>query len=67
MYEIEKGVPIAKTRAPKYPLREMQVGDSFVVATERERKSAISLAYISKIPVRSHKQQDGTIRIWRAA
>lgn len=71
-YKIEKNVPMPSqlhTKSPKYPFRDMAIGDSFVVPVG-EVKNARSCAYQfcmrnrpKKIVIR--KQEDGSYRCWR--
>jgi len=63
--KIEKGVPIPTRRSnSRYPWREMQIGDSFVVASSAQAvHSSASYAHI-KITTRA---VDGGIRVWRVA
>lgn len=34
MFKIEKGIPVPDSRKRKYPLKEMEIGDSFFVSFE---------------------------------
>ena len=68
MYEIEKGVPLqASVRPTKFPFKQMEVGDSFVVESQSARISVIQRAKVLGYFVTSRKQLDGTYRIWRVA
>jgi len=41
MFELEKGVPVPKgRRGAKYPIPEMEVGDSFFIPTKDRAESA---------------------------
>lgn len=67
-YKIEKGVPMSNRR--KYPLLEMEIGDSFHIPgikTTKYPSGAIGYARI-KLGYKfvSRKERDG-IRIWRIA
>lgn len=75
MYKIEKNVPIPKrSKQKKYPLMDMNVGDSFWVPCEsrrealRERNKIFSMAsyYQTKHNVKftTRTYEDG-VRIWR--
>ena len=69
MYEIEKGIPLAKIvrhgKPSKYPWRTMEVGDSFF--TPKIGNGLTSA--VSKITGRkfSRRTVDGGVRIWRIA
>lgn len=77
MIQIDKGVPIPPhvrgQGAPKYPWREMEIGDSFFVS-DRHRRS-ISAAASSARQHRGHQfatrsvTENGVdgIRVWRVA
>lgn len=75
--KIEKGIAMpAPTwrggpRNPKYPFRDMEVGDSFLVATKQDRERAkATLWYFTRSNIgkgrkfASRKVDDG-YRIWR--
>lgn len=57
---IEKGIPIP--RSLSQALREMQVGDSFVIA---EKSNLHTLSKRVGINIVTRKQPDGTFRVWR--
>lgn len=70
-YPIEKNIPMAKTRAQrqrKYPIREMKVGDSFLVPEKDVIKNLsqsvrnVAAEHGHKIAVR---KVDGGVRVWR--
>jgi hypothetical protein len=72
-YEIEKNVPMKQKveRAKfkrKYPFDDMEIGDSFLVATENREKVRVA-SYIEGI--RKHKlfkvtlDEDDNVRCWR--
>jgi hypothetical protein len=72
MYAIEKSIPIP-SRKRKYPLREMNVGDSFYVPCENGRRkgqSILGLTYVA-FPGKTRKfttRTDATgVRCWRVA
>jgi hypothetical protein len=73
VYAIDKGVPVVVRRCErvrKYPIRDMQVGDSFLVPTaDIQRNLAqhvrnVAVAHGMKTAVR--KTDDG-VRVWRIA
>jgi hypothetical protein len=72
-YKIEKDIPIASTRNKrprKYPICEMQLGDSFLIP-EKEIRGKMSAcvhtaARYYKYKVTTRKVDDG-IRVWRVA
>ena len=78
MIDVEQGVPIVKNkrgRPPKYPFRNMKVGDSFFAKSEDGSKSAISLLQASimgacrRNRVKNAKfttaQEENGVRCWR--
>jgi hypothetical protein len=79
MIQIEKGVPMPKASdsARKYPWREMEVGDSFVVPFDPTAKpyklknpaagfsGAISALKSHGLAFAMRKQRDGSLRVWR--
>lgn len=71
MYEIENGIPIQSKleNLRKYPLREMEVGDSFFIPSVGTNKIGGRFSYLAlrlgiKITVRN---VDGGVRVWRIA
>lgn len=70
MIEIEKGVPLPNQRTRrKYPLQEMEVGDS-IFAPERDANTMRSLVHSATKriePKRSfvYREENGGTRIWR--
>lgn len=67
MVKIDKGIPVpteTRVRASKYPLAEMEVGDSFF--TEKDIKGMISrfAAKHNGKKFVTRKEGDG-IRVWR--
>lgn len=71
-YKIEKNVPVPSTlytKTPKWPFREMEIGDSFVVPSN-EVKNARSSAYQlhirtgMKFIIRLNRT-NGEYRCWR--
>lgn len=69
-YEIQKGIPFNEVRSHRYPVAQMEIGDSFLVTDPDEfrRASASSNRYgvrTGKV-FRSRKTQEG-VRIWRVA
>ena len=70
MYEIEKNVAIASRVGVinKYPLSEMEIGDSFVISaptSKRIQLSIYSCAKNKKMKVVTRFLADGSIRVWR--
>ena len=68
MIKIEKGVPIpTRSHGYKYPLPEMEVGDSFVANYERERTIRASIYAFGKKLNRKFivRREGNTIRVWR--
>ncbi len=76
--KIEKGVPMGRTRfaAKKYPLFEMEVGDSFLVPSNVRQAAAYGIgreanqrAILAGRPHRfkTGKISDGVYRVWRVA
>lgn len=71
-FKIEKGIPVAKGRGPgfKYPLPDMEVGDSFLAPGQRNSGGATRSAY--QYGKRTGKKfrtatVTGGVRIWRTA
>ena len=68
MLKIEKGVPIPKARTrTHYPMKEMEVGDSFFIASEgflNIPSRVIPQAKRLGIKV-STRQVEGGYRVWR--
>lgn len=73
MYQIDKDVELPSTgRSSVYPFSKMEVGDSFLVATDDKRRAASLRAcastYAKKNSVKfTCKQVDGGVRVWRTA
>lgn len=70
-YEVQKGIPmpgLPPGRTPKYPFREMLIGDSFLV-TEKEqhkvRNAALQYARRMGLAFSVRKNVDGAYRCWR--
>lgn len=79
--KIDKGIPIPKLsynngiyRKRKYPFRQMEVGDSFIISEEysrdiMSRKGTAARAWSAKSGMgykfSLHKTSDNKIRIWR--
>ena len=70
-YVIEKNVPFVQKkgpgRKPKYPLRQMEVGDSFLVPggnlrTMRTMARIVGLQLGRKFKA---QEQEGGVRVWR--
>lgn len=75
MYEIEKGVPIPddpRGRRGKYPFKDMEVGDSFFVSCddEKRKKTVRNSIYASRwrrekgYKFKCSLEKEG-IRVWR--
>ena len=68
-YKIEKNVPIPQGYVSrKYPFKEMEVGDSFVVEEEnynRVRQAAYSYSHRHKIKLAVKRGLDGKFHCWR--
>lgn len=77
---IEKGVPLvkAKARATKYPFRDMEVGDSFIVLLKDSRSTCLALLQNSVLrcasqtigsgKITTRQLPDGSgLRVWRTA
>lgn len=60
--KIEKDIPIPKSLAQV--IQEMKSGES-VVISENDRMKAINGARYHKIKIRTKKEREGKIRIWR--
>ncbi|QDP59266.1 MAG: hypothetical protein Tp136SUR676911_5 [Prokaryotic dsDNA virus sp.] len=73
-YEIEKGIeidsPSCVGKPPKYPFRDMRVGESIFVNAVNKKK-AISAAHVfnfrTEIKLKCRTQPCGGVRIWRVA
>lgn len=77
MFKIEKGMPIIGEKAirgeSKYPIRHMEIGDSFLIPTDEITASSGMAARVApqakrygfRLTVR--KQKDGSYRVWRIA
>ena len=72
--KIEKNIAldinVGRGRVSRYPLRQMQVGDSFAVDDEKQLKAARNAAYLYRKKnfgwdYGSVKHKDGSGRIWR--
>ena len=72
--KIEKGIPIGSQRAnlqTKYPFKEMEIGDSFVVPKDELPKNGgcglhNSARYVG-VKIATRTQTDGSVRVWRVA
>jgi hypothetical protein len=67
LYQIETGVPLPTGGRPiKYPLRDMQVGDSFLIpAEDHKAKSIYQSAKQAGVRITTRAQPDGSLRVWR--
>lgn len=66
-YTIDKGVPVRVTSS-KYPLEELEVGDSFVVPKEKRRSVATRMTLVKNATGReflSRSVSDTEVRVWR--
>lgn len=68
-YVIEKDVPMLAHMNTKYPFRDMEIGDSFVVTTSHEIRVVRAAAYeytknVDGVTFRT-RRFDGGVRIWR--
>lgn len=72
MIKIEKGVPIPPKverggQPRKYPLRDMEVGDSFVTQWSPGRDNSVR-SIATQVGIRITVRRDGdTLRVWRIA
>ena len=69
MFKIEKGIQVPGNNQTKYPFRDMDVGDSFVVPSELRTRVAVrarqwGVHNNKKFTVR---KTDGVIRVFRIA
>ena len=71
--KIEKNIPVP-ARGYKYPIRDMEIGDSFLLDNEYSRKNMQSIVgYISQFRKKNNleakfmarKVDENKIRIWR--
>jgi hypothetical protein len=63
-FKIDEGIPMPEKRhSPKYPWKEMEVGDSFFVPKRAFLASSASLRYAPK--KFSQRAVDGGVRVWR--
>lgn len=75
MFQIEKGIEIpAATRntvAPKYPFKQMEIGDSFFVpcaeADSKKTRNSISSSARSAGVKHVTRVAEGGLRVWRVA
>lgn len=73
MYKIEKGVPLPdKCRSTrKYPLREMAIGDSFLIPGAADKQKSLVGSIHSCAAVLGKKiasrREGSDLRIWRIA
>lgn len=71
-YKIEKGIPIingvprgCNAKLPAYPLREIEVGDSFILPRTRQNAVVAAAGLIKDKKFITRKVDDETIRVWR--
>jgi len=77
MFAIEKGIPVPASRqfgtATKYPFRSMDVGDSFAVPVNGDKKTQVRVAVSARIAGKRVNKQFVTrrsgevVRVWRVA
>ena len=67
--KIDKRVPLPLARLGKYPWREMQVGDSFLVEREDQRAMGAKASTAGRRLGRKFATRvvEGGIRVWRVA
>jgi hypothetical protein len=75
-YKVEKGVPIPNHRVHRYPLLELEVGDSFVVpinetkhvrsAIGRAQRKNKALCFITRT-INGRGRAGKQLRVWRIA
>lgn len=65
-YKIEKNVPILglSPERKKYPLLQMEVGDSFVLPIEDRQKVYSNASYYG-LKITTRRVSDTQIRVWR--
>lgn len=69
-YELEVGVPEPEERTQhnKYPIRRMQVGESFKVPMEKRGSISATATRIAKVTGKRftvRKVDQDTVRVWR--
>ena len=67
-YKIDKGIPIPRPGTAKYPLDEMEIGDSiFIEGKKSDRFGSVIAFYKPKKFVTRTVEENGAkgIRIWR--
>ncbi len=66
---IQRSVPAPTVRERnRYPIREMKVGDSFVIPPQRVPRGTINgLGRRYKMKLATRTQPDGSVRVWRVA
>jgi hypothetical protein len=79
MYVVEKNVPLPATSRPtkafKYPLKQMALGDSFLITLPKDRNKCRPLHSYAPhgtakklgIKLTTRKVDDNSIRVWRVA
>jgi hypothetical protein len=67
-YVIEKGIPPTKRRTDGKTalLRQMEIGDSILVPTDREAENFRTCATFAQMKVSVRKVENG-VRVWRVA
>ena len=71
MFKIDKGIPVPpkRGRVPKYPWREMEVGNSFFVPGMKIGAAGSRAASAKKATGWTFRcrSEDGGVRFWRTA
>lgn len=70
MYLIEKNIPVGKFLYDKYPLKEMDIGDSFFIDTNNDDKIRSLRTYANKYGKQNDKKfivrkYENGFRCWR--
>ena len=68
----DEAVPIdcfggGRGRAPRYPFRQMGIGDSFVADIGAQRAAHVFAQFHPGYKFTTRKRPDGTMRVWRIA
>jgi hypothetical protein len=61
---IDKNIPIPNRSGQTAILRKLEVGDSFLIE-EKKRTNVVPLANGVGIKVKTAKESDGWVRVWR--
>ena len=57
-------IPVPEKKETKYPLKRMEIGDSFLVEDQEERKKVRTMASRLGMKITSRNWK-GKIRVWR--